>query len=186
MSSVGAGGFCTKCGTELDSRALFCPKCGHQVAPDPTTGTTSGTNVVRKSGRRLATVVVVVVIVAVVALSAYVYLTLPGGILNPARVRVNQVIWTSNGASLGTSPGFSVKVGSKPVAAILLSCSPGFFGPDTCASGSVYVLTGGFGVASTNAPFTWSSGGGGATAEVRVTLTIPASAYSGNLDIDLH
>ncbi len=127
-----------------------------------------------------------VVVVVVVALSLYFYEAEPGNLLNPYKIRVSQVIWTQNGNSLGSSPGFSVKAGSTPTVSYTLTCYPGFFGPNTCSSGSVYIETVGFGVGSTNAPFTWYSGSSRATATVTVKLITPTTAYSGTLIIDLH
>ena len=178
--------YCPKCGSPVKEDADFCPKCGNPIGPAGVAPKGSPPGSARKSRRKLWIGIGILIIVVIIALSVYAYESVPGNALNPYKVRVGQVIWTTNGNSLGSSAGFSVRVGLTPTVSITLSCPSGFFGPRTCTSGSVYVLTDGFGVASTNAPFTWSSGNSGATAAVSVKLTIPTSSYSGDLTIDLH
>jgi hypothetical protein len=185
LIELAVAGFCPKCGSSIKGDAAFCPKCGSQIGSIATSSNVSSPIPLRKSHKKLWVAIGVLIVVAVIALSVYIYEVEPGNALNPYKVRVSQVIWTTNGNPLGSTAGFSVKAGSTPTVAITLSCSP-FFGPQTCSSGSVYILTDGFGVDNTNAPFTWSSGNGGATATVTVKLTTPNSAYSGALGIDLH
>jgi zinc-ribbon domain len=186
LIALAAAGFCSKCGNPVKGDTVYCPKCGSQIGAAAAPPSASTPILPRKSRKRLWVAIGVVIVVAVVALSGYAYEVEPGNALNPYKVRVSQVIWTQNGYSLGSTAGFSVKAGSSPSVSFTLNCPSGFFGPQTCSSGSVYVLTAGFGVASTNAPFTWSSGDSGATAAVTVKLTTPTSAYSGDLEIDLH
>ncbi len=188
---MAGAGYCPKCGVPLKEDAAFCPKCGSQIGSSATPTNASSVIPARKSRKKLWVAIGVVIVIAIIALSAYAYENEAGHVLNPYRVRVSQVIWTSNGYSLGTSTGFSVKAGATPTVSITLYCYEGTYGGNTCSSGSVYVLTAGFGVASTNAPFTWSGGGningyGKATAVVTVQLTTPTSAFSGDLAIDLH
>jgi hypothetical protein len=130
-------------------------------------------------------VVLIIVVVVVVVLAAY-YEYRPGGPQNPYVVKVGQVIWTQNGAALSTTPGFSVHAGKHAMVGVSEPCASFFGYPETCSSGSVYILTPGFGIASTNAPFSWSSGSSGASGTITVYLTTPSSSYTGNLEIDLH
>jgi predicted RNA-binding Zn-ribbon protein involved in translation (DUF1610 family) len=183
---LAAADLCSTCGSPIKGDAAFCPKCGSQIGAAATSSNASSPIPPRKSRKKLWISIGVLVVVAVIVLSVYVYEDEPGNALNPYKVRVSQVIWTTNGNSLGSTAGFSVKAGSTPTVSFTLSCPYGFFGPQNCSSGSVYVLTAGFGVVSTNAPFTWSSGNSGTTAAVTVKLTTPTSAYSGDLEIDLH
>jgi hypothetical protein len=131
--------------------------------------------------------VIAVVIVAIIAVSVLAYEYEPGQALNPYKVHVTEVIWTQSGSPLSTEGGFAVKAGQIAHVTVTLSCSAGFFGyPETCSSGSVYVETPRFGLASSNAPFTWSSGSSGSTMAVVATITTPSTGYTGNLTLDLH
>lgn len=132
-----------------------------------------------------------VALVVVIATAVYAYQARPGGPLNPYIVTVPQVVWTLNGAPLSSGPGFSIHAGKSIEVSTNAWCAPsqGFFGGTyarTCQSGSVYLLTTGFGVQSTNAPTSWSSGYGGANVVIRVTVVVPSQPFSGNLAIDLH
>jgi hypothetical protein len=140
----------------------------------------------RRISRRTATIVVIVVTALIVGPSIYWYEYMPGGAQNPFNVNVGEVIWTLNGAALATTAGFSVHAGKSVTISVPEYCGSGFFGPNTCSSGSVYVLTAGFGVGSTNTPFTWSSGSNGASSTVLVVLTTPNQEFNGNVYIDLH
>jgi hypothetical protein len=131
--------------------------------------------------------VIAVVIVAIIAVSVLAYEYEPGQALNPYKVHVTEVIWTQSGSALSSEAGFTVKAGQIAHVTVTLSCSPGFFGTSqTCSSGSVYVETHGFGLAASNAPFTWSSGSTGSTMTVNAAVTTPTSSFTGNLTIDLH
>jgi hypothetical protein len=145
-----------------------------------------------KSRSALYIVVAVVVVAALIGLSLTYYEYQPGNPLNPYKVRVTQVIWTqyNETTSLGTSPGFTRDAGKVQTVGLGLYCAPGeFIGPYSvnCGSGSVYILTAGFGVVSTNAPFEWPSGTSGSYATVFVNVSLPSGAnYDGDLAIDLH
>ncbi|MCI4347435.1 MAG: hypothetical protein L3J97_02305 [Thermoplasmata archaeon] len=136
--------------------------------------------------------VAVLAVAAVTGLSVLAYEYQPGNVLNPYTIKVGQVIWTQNhGAALGTSTGFARHAGVDQTVGLDMFCEPGsdVFGPYsvTCDSGSVYVLTAGFGVVSTNAPFSWDSGLSGADATITVVLATPTGmSFNGNLAIDLH
>lgn len=116
----------------------------------------------------------------------------PGSPLNPIshpRVAVTEVVWT--GRYIESSPGFNVEAGAPEWVSASLYCPNGtnvFYRPvaENCTSGSVFIETSGFGLISTNAPVTWSSGLTGASMTVSVDVLAPSQAYSGNLTIDLH
>ena len=117
----------------------------------------------------------------------------PGGAFDPIvtlQVDVTQVVWTYFGAPEASSPGFNVEAGTPVSVSLNLYCpnGSGFFGPvpQNCSSGSVFIETPGFGLASTNAPFVWSSGTAGAYHQLDARLATPAQDYSGNLTIELH
>ena len=190
---------CPSCGTPYRKGTLFCPQCGHAVrsgdgtenpAPEKpgANGKPRSYPLPPRSGwRRKGLALGIALIVLAVGASVYFYEYAPGGPLNPYLTRVAEVLWTQGGAPLTTSPGFTVHAGKLATVSVQLFCAGGgFFGPTTCDSGSVYLLTPGFGLRGTNAPFTWSGGSGGATATVTVVLVTPPSSFSGNLAIDLH
>ena len=184
---MGEAAFCTKCGNPTRDDSTYCTKCGAQIGANGSSSSiTSQRPASGKRRRRVWYLIGIVLVVGIIALSVYFYEDQPGNALNPYKVRVSEVIWTTNGNSLGSTPGFTVKAGSPHTVSITLSCSPSIFGPNTCYSGSVYIVTNGFGLLNTNAPLTWSSGSNGSTATVFVELTTPSYAYSGNLNIDLH
>jgi hypothetical protein len=188
---MATGSTCATCGAPLRADVSFCPKCGTAVGPSQAGTVSAPLHRPRKRISRRTIGIVVVVILAIVAgLSVYEYEYRPGGPMNPYIVKVNQVIWTIDGGSFSSSPGFSVHAGRHVTVSATEMCEPvsGFFStsPQTCSSGSVYILTAGFGIASTNAPFTWSSGDSGSPATVTVVVTTPGSSYAGNLFIDLH
>jgi hypothetical protein len=118
----------------------------------------------------------------------------PGGVFNPIvqlQVDVTQVVWTYFGTPEASSAGFNAEAGAPVHVSLALYCAngTGFFGEpvaQTCASGSVFIETYGFGLVSTNTPFQWSSGTTGASAPVDLTVSTPSFAYSGNLTIELH
>lgn len=143
-----------------------------------------------KSHMTLYAVIGVLAAVAVAGASVTYYEYLPGNLLNPYVVYVTQVVWTQFGASVATSPGFQAHAGKTRTVTLQEYCPPlsGFLGntPQTCSSGTPFIQTPGFGEASTNAPFDWSSGDTGASATVVVTIVTPHIAYSGNLTIDVH
>jgi len=115
----------------------------------------------------------------------------PGNPLNPyayPRVDVLQVNWTQFGIPVGSSAGFNVVAGAPERVSISLYCpnGTGSLGKpivQNCPSGSVLLVTIGFGLSSTNAPFQWSSGVSGANATVTATVQTPAYAYTGDLSI---
>ncbi len=147
----------------------------------------------RHRTRNLAIAVVVIVVAIVVGVSIYWYEYRPGGPLNPYHVNVSEVIWTTDGNFYSDSAGFSLIAGKSVPLQIVLYCYPltpypGETYTQTCNSGSVYVQTNGFGLISTNAPLSWSSGtsSSGTSTTIYVTVSLPANSYSGTLTIDLH
>ena len=210
-----SGTTCSSCGNILRADALFCPKCGVEVASHRETisssagktpkfrlddlnltqaSVSSGSSAaegvrsrpLRRISRRAIVGVVALVVVIVVVLSVYYYEYRPGGPQNPFLVKVSQVIWTHDGSALSTGPGFMKHAGTSIQVATSLSCSSFFGSPSTCDTGSVYLMTPGFGVVNTNAPASWSSGDSGSTFSVQVLLSVPSYSYSGTLAIDLH
>jgi hypothetical protein len=183
---------CPNCGSSLRADSAFCPKCGKPASSVAPAAAAAPTAPLRRSRRNLwaAIAVVIVVVAAAIAVLAYEYE--PGKLLNPYRVKVAQVVWTQdNGSvSLTTTPGFSVLAGKNAQLYVTLFCAPGsFFGPYSvnCSSGSVYILTPGFGVVATNAPFEWASGTSGVSETVGIIVSTPTGAnFNGDLAIDLH
>lgn len=198
-----AATFCSTCGGPLRSGAAFCPKCGATVvastvvtAPSTVTPSTPKSAAPEPTPlkpshrtRNLIVVILAVLVILAAGLSVYWYEYQPGGPLNPHIVKVTQVVWTEDGAAWTTGGGFSLHAGKQTTVSASEYCAPGeFIGPYavTCSLASVYILTAGFGLVSTNAPFSWSSGTTGASATVNVTVSLPNSSYTGPLDIDLH
>lgn len=128
---------------------------------------------------------IAVLVVGALLLSIDYYETRPGGPLNPIRSRVTQVVWTLNNQPFSSSPGFSIHAGWITVVSTNEYCPAGFYVPQTCYSGSVYVVTPGFGLAGTNAPFQWSSGDSGAYAAIIVEIKAPPYGFTGNLTINI-
>ena len=159
--------------------------------PPETISTAPPTTPARRS-RRWLYVVIGVVIAAVLVGSIVWYEYSPGGPLNPYHVKVTEVIWQVDGQPYASEPGFGHLAGKSASLQVVLYCYPsqGVFGEyDSveCGSGSVYILTPGFGLVSTNAPFAWWSGTDpdGTTATVSVTVSLPQGSYNGNLTINL-
>ncbi len=134
--------------------------------------------------------VVVIVIILAAGLSVYWYEYQPGGLMNPRIVKivnVSEVIWTLNGTAWTTSPGFSLEAGAQVNESVNEYCPPivYYIVQRTCMSGEVYILTPGFSLVTTNAPFQWSSYNTGEDAAVTAVVSLPNSSFTGNLTIDL-
>ncbi len=114
----------------------------------------------------------------------------PGGPLNPAAppviVTVHEVIWEQGNSSLGSAAGFTAATGWTVPLSWWLTCDAFFGYNESCKTGSVYILTAGFGLASTNAPATWYSGTSSAGFQVTVSVLTPSTNYTGDLVIDLY
>lgn len=167
------------------------------VGPAPRSRTQSGGREVRPSGRsrkrwtlsRWLVLCGALLIGGIVLGSLLWYEYQPGGPLNPStpiEVQVSEVVWEQDNSSVGTSPGFSVIGGSPVNVAFTLTCDSFLGFSDTCKTGSVYIHTPGFGLQSTNAPASWSSGPTSSTFTVYATLVAPLTAYSGTLALDLY
>jgi hypothetical protein len=181
---------CKNCGNVLRADAVFCPRCGVPIQDGPDSAVRATlvrpARPPRRVPKKLIAGLVAIVVVAVVVVAVYQYEYRPGGPQNPYLVKVSQVIWTKNGNALSTGPGFTKRAGTNIEIGTTLSCSSFLGFPSTCSTGSVYILTPGFGVVSSNAPASWSSGPSGATFSVQVDISVPDSSYSGTLAIDLH
>ena len=140
----------------------------------------------KRASRKLISSIIVAVVVVIAGVSVYEYEYSPGGPLNPYIVSVHQVLWTENGGALSAGPGFVRHAGLSQDVYVSLPCTSYFGFAQNCKTGSAYVQTPGFGVASTNAPATWSSGSTNALFQVYVQLLLPDHAYNGNVTIDLH
>lgn len=138
----------------------------------------------RKS-RRWLFVVIGVVIAVIVAGSVLAYEYEPGNALNPYHVYVTQVVWAwqSNDTLIATSAGFDHLAGQTVWLGVALWCSSFLGFSETCSSGNVAIATPGFGLISTNTPFSWSSGSSGASAAITIHVRLPSGSYSGELDI---
>jgi hypothetical protein len=125
------------------------------------------------------------VVVAIVAGSVLWWEYQPGNPLNPYHVDVTQVVWAwqSNDTIIATESGFSTLAGHTQWLSVGLYCATFLFFAQTCNSGNVAIGTPGFGLLSTNTPFSWSSGSSGAGATVTIHVSLPTKSYSGELDI---
>lgn len=198
--------FCPFCGATNPADYSYCGKC-HKALPSavavgstaagPTTATTPAqseppsptTPGDRRSRRRTVwTLIGVIVLAAIIIAAASIlwYEYQPGNALNPYKVHVLEVVWTQSGSAYQTESGFTVKAGEFAHVSVPLTCTSVFGFSQTCESGSVYVETPGFGLSSSNAPFSWSSGSTSTTTAVNAVITTPSSSYTGNLTIDLH
>jgi hypothetical protein len=131
-----------------------------------------------------------VAIIAVVVGLVLFYEYQPGGPLNPrptpVKVEIYEVVWEQYNNSLGTQPGFSTIVGWTVNVSWSLTCQSFFGFNESCSTGSVHIVTPGFGLVSTNAPHTWYSGSTSADFVVRVGVLMPTTNYTGDLTIDLY
>lgn len=140
----------------------------------------------RSKSRRRFYLALTAAIAIVIALTVLVLEFEPGGPQNPYKVRVTEVNWLEDGSLSSSSPGFTKDAGKSDTVTLSLYCSPGLFDESiTCQSGSVFIQTSGFGLQSTNAPYTWTSGSGGAYSTLSVTVSLPSTSYTGNLTINI-
>ncbi|MGP8077658.1 MAG: hypothetical protein ACLQD8_01350 [Thermoplasmata archaeon] len=104
----------------------------------------------------------------------------------PAEVQVYEVNWERYNNSLETGVGFITYVLWTVPLALWIGC-PDFFGSNVqCSTGSVHLLTSGWGLYSTNAPSAWDSGTSGADFLLHVTVIAPSTNFTGELTIDLY
>lgn len=136
-----------------------------------------------KTSQAVVLIVIVLISAGLIGATIIWFAFEPGHWLNPNRANVSELIWTENGTVLKTYTGFNVVSGTSLGTSFTLVCSPVGGHSQTCNSGTVTIVTSGFRLISTNAPFTWSSGSVGTSASIIVNFQTPSSAYSGNLTI---